>query len=276
VPDDLTMITRIVVPLDGSALARHALPTARSIALTLGASVVLLTTHWTDGVGDAQHHLDDQAAKLGQELGATPMETLLVHDRDAPGAILAQAEEDGTVVCMATHGRSGFGEAVLGSVAEGVVRRSRQPLILVGPNVDPEFPVPPGDVLVPVDGSSTSEAALPIARQWATSLRRGLRVMEVLPAGKGIVERSREEESTYVRRLADALDDQPTIHWEVLHALDPGDAIVTAARRERAALIAISTHGRSGVGRLVLGSVAMRVVHQSPCAVLVTGPPHTE
>ena len=273
------MITKVVVPLDGSPLATSALAPARSLAERAGASLLLMTTRWDDDVALAREHLEEQAALVGSDR----VETSVIHDRTAPEAILLQGAEPGAVVCMATHGRSGLGQAALGSVAEAVVRRSHRPVLLVGPSVErgawqSGFWFDHGNLLVPVDGSAISEAVVPIASEWAALLHLRPWVTEVLPAPARIVVPSREPdaETCFVRAVAEQIHDgSEATQWEVLHADDAAEALVTQARRLPAALVAMATHGRTGLSRAALGSVAMRVVHGSSCPVLVVRPPST-
>lgn len=270
------MITKVVVPLDGSPLAARALGPARSLAETTGASLALMTTRWDNEVAEARKYLQEQAAALGFDR----VETTIVDDRVAPDAILLEGREPATVVCMATHGRGGLGQAVLGSVAEAVLRDSDRPVLLVGPSVERgvwEFVhwFAHGNLLMPLDGSKTSEAIVPIAAEWAAMLDLRAWVVQVLPAPTGGVVESpeRDTESAYVRSVAMRVHDAGTAtQWEVLHAPDAVDALVTHASRLPATLVAMATHGRTGLARVALGSVAMRMLHHSPCPVLVLRP----
>ena len=77
-------------------------------------------------------------------------------------------------------------------------------------------------------------------------------------------------ESGYLARLAHDLRSHTSpVEWDVLHGPDPGARLVDAATRLPASVIAMTTHGRTGFQRTVLGSVAMDVVHDAPCPVLV-------
>jgi nucleotide-binding universal stress UspA family protein len=267
------MITKVVVPLDGSDLATNALLPARSLAEVTGASMQLLTTHWDNEVDPAREHLEEHAASLGYRR----VETTVVHDRAAPDAIVLAGSEPGAVVCMATHGRSGVGQAVLGSVAEAVVRASRRPVLLIGPSVERgvwQFGhwFVDGNLLVPVDGSEASEAVVAVASEWAGMLHLRPWVTQVLPAPVGVIVQSgdRDAESAYVRAIAKQVHDgRAATQWEVLHATDPADALVAQVQRLPATLVAMATHGRTGIARTALGSVAMCLVHRSSCPVLV-------
>jgi nucleotide-binding universal stress UspA family protein len=166
---------------------------------------------------------------------------------------------------MVTHARSGTGEVQLGSVAEELLRESRAPALLVGPHVvaPPDLSLP---VVVAVDGSAVSEAAIPLAAAWAHCLRTSLELVTVLEPSPDPdmwmpIDAS---ESGYLEGLAKRSDADS---WDVLHGR-AADAIADHAAGH-AGILVTSTHGRAGLSRLFVGSVAVRIVHQAPCPVLV-------
>jgi nucleotide-binding universal stress UspA family protein len=265
------MIKKIVVPLDGSPLARNALAPAQTLAGRLDATLLLMTTHWADGIGNAREYLDQQAA----ELGDVRVETRVVHDRFAAEAILLLANGADTVVCMSTHGRSGLGQAVLGSVAEEVLRKADHPILFVGPRLDPvawesAHWFSAGTILVALDGSKTSESVVPVAAEWARRLGLGIELTQVLitPVGLGIQSGGGDAERAALEAVASGLDLEPRARCEVLHGPDAASTLLEHASHAPATLIAITSHGRTGLRRVTLGSVAMQVVHRSACPVL--------
>jgi nucleotide-binding universal stress UspA family protein len=267
------MINTIVVPLDGSSLAESALVPARALAERLDAGLVLLTTHWADGTGDAQQYLDRVAAGLE----ALRVKTSVVHDRAAPEAILLQAEQPRHVVCMATHGRGGLAHVVLGSVAEAVLQKSRAPLLLVGPNLErgawksPEW-FAGGHLVVALDGSEVSQAILSVAAQWARLLGLRLELVHVTVTTLGLGPGARPESADGARldELAATITgvEEPPL-CTTLRGPDVAASLLEHAGRAPSTLLALTSHGRTGLARVTLGSVAMRVVHRSPCPVLV-------
>jgi nucleotide-binding universal stress UspA family protein len=271
------MISKVVVPLDGSPLAATAIGAARALAEATGATLELMTaeplTVWHEQIPEAKAYLEHQAAGTG----LPAVETLVVGDKAAHRAILLESRAAGAVVCMAAHGRSGMRHAALGSVAEAVLHDSDQPLVLVGPSM---ASVPPqlrhGNLLVAVDGSHASEAIIPAVANWAQFFELRPWVVEVVPAPIARVGESNEPaaESATVRRIAQSLHDGGMLaQWEVLRAPDTADALLDYASQLPAALIAMATHGRTGLARVALGSVAMQVVRRSSCPVLVVRSP---
>lgn len=263
------LLTTVVVPLDGSSLAANAVAPARALAEATGARLRLMTaeplTFWHERIDQADAYLKEEAAKTGYRR----VETLVVGDHAAREAILAQNEAPGALVCMATHGRSGLRHAALGSIAEAVLHDSNRPVLLVGPRVSSAAPaVEHGNVLVTVDGSPTSETIVPTVAGWVHALRLRPWVVEVLPPTVSVEPSEAAAESALVRHVAETLDGE-TPEWEVLHESNTADAVLDYARRLPAALIAMATHGRTGLARVAIGSVAMQVVQQSTCPILL-------
>ncbi len=263
-------IREVVVPLDGSVLGATALEPARAAALALGAPLRLITTRWDDDLGSPREYLDRAAARLGGEV-----ETAVIQDRGAAEAILLHADHSDTLVCMATHGRSGLGQAVLGSVTETVLSRAGHPVLLVGPQLQTRLSaLEPANLLVAVDGSALSESIVPTAAEWAANLGLEVRVVEVTIPSVGLLVRHPEQDAHRdVERVVEQLRALGVrADGEVLLGADPSEHIVDRATGWPATLVAIATHGRTGVSRVVLGSVAMKIAHGSPCPVLVARP----
>jgi nucleotide-binding universal stress UspA family protein len=190
------------------------------------------------------------------------------------------------LIAMATHGRSGLRRVVLGSVATHILYDAACPLLLIRPWDETARPVATlTDIIVTLDTSALAEAVLPIAQHLATSLRLNVKLVTALPrpsqlyAGAqlmtypvDILRRAENEFSDYLRNVAGRLQqDGLNAGWQVLHG-DAGNAIVGYARELPNNLIAMSTHGRSGLGRWVLGSVTDKVVRSSGSPVLVVRP----
>lgn len=259
---------RVVVPLDGSSLAETAIPHARAIAA--GGRLTLVTTTWDGDGAKPEEYLEAQAAGMRPD----DVDVLVIRDREAPDAILLAAEDrPGSTICMATHGRSGLGEAVLGSVAEAVVRTAVKPVLLVGPGaIAPNRSLP---VVVAVDGPQTAASVAPAAAELADALSVGIRVVEVV-APPPLPFSPETDTPGWPTDGAGATDAQAALvalgkpaERTILRDVDPAHAILRFVTDLPASFIVMGTHGRRGFARVVLGSVAMRVVHASPCPVLV-------
>lgn len=253
----------IIVPLDGSDRSAAALCYARDLATAFGGPILVLSA--------AQHETGDIEADLRRQLAdrgmADECRLHVVVDND-PAALIARTANSSdvdTIVCMATHGRTGLSRAVLGSVAEHALAQSATPFLLVGPHAAPSAGLG-RNVLLAVDGSNLAEEAASIAVLLARNLSVPLWIMTVIdPNGSsdGAVE------GYYVENLAESLAaDGLDLEWDVLHRSSPGPALVEAAH-DLEAVVVMSTHGRTGLRRAVTGSVTAHVLRHTTRPVLV-------
>jgi nucleotide-binding universal stress UspA family protein len=271
-------VTTFVVPLDGSALAEVALRPACALASRVEGSRVLLMCCDARVASASGSYLRDRA---GMFSAVTDIETRIVATEPPDGICEAVASVDDALLCMATHGHGGIRSTILGSVAEAVLQRSDRPLILVGPHCRSALlPAERGRMLICTDGSVHADGILPVAARCASTFGLGGWIAEVVGPeeqvridGEPIRNLQVEEATARLRERAAVLADRGiSATIEVLHGADPGQSIVQFATHLPAAIIALATHGRTGIDRMALGSVAMSVVRAAPCPVLLTRP----
>jgi nucleotide-binding universal stress UspA family protein len=157
------MLKNLIVPLDGSPLAEHALPYAVRLARDHGARVILLHARWPVTPEKDVPDLEQVAGPLRSE--GTDIEVRVCHMpslEECGQAILeAAASLEADLIVMATHGRGGLGRLLYGSVADQVLRQATMPVVFVSPFCERIWPDDrPLRVLVTLDGSDLSEAAL--------------------------------------------------------------------------------------------------------------------
>ena len=280
----------VLVPLDGSEFALAALPTARALAERSGAQLHTITVD--DGRGDVNRLATLAAASIG--VHPEDEHATVVRDDDVPGAILHRAEALGDcVVCMSTHGRGRLSGAVIGSVAREVFQRSTAPLVVLGPLADrpgwsparswPE-PLTVPRIVACVDGSDASEQGLPVAAAWAKALEMSLTILMVVEDGLPPLRVPEQPEpagpvsdpGAYIdglaRKFAETL---PDTRGEVIR--DPigvASALRTYLDQHPAGLVALTSHARSGMQRVLLGATGASIVHAStaPCLVVPLKP----
>lgn len=208
-------------------------------------------------------------ARLDAAGVSVPVE--VVADASAKEYLAALAGQQGVGLCMGAHGRRPIPEILIGSVTAGVVRRSPRPVFLCGPRFCPEAHRRVEVLMVCVDGSPLSEAMLPHAVAMADCLEARLQLLQVVEVGGGAG--GDTAESGYVHSLARRLhhDYRRYVDWEVLHG-DPADAIVGYLEECQNVMLAMTTHGRSGLSQVVAGSVSHEVLHEAPCPVAVWRP----
>jgi nucleotide-binding universal stress UspA family protein len=297
------MYNKILIPLDGSKTAEKVLPYARYLAGKLKIPVELLAV--IDIAEMATNMSEEKARLLGtlvedsvraseDYLGGVAgtfkgvAVTRTVEKGRADQAIIDKGERDkSTLIAMATHGRSGLNRFMLGSVAEKVLRGAANPLLLARAteSASGEGEAAFKTVIVPLDGSEVAERALATAAEMAKKL--GLEVVlfrayhipyNAYSGNEGAYGINYEELLTGIRDEANEYLEKKVaevkqLGVEKVSALSSegfaGDEIIALGRNTPDGVIAMSSHGRSGVKRWVLGSVAETVARHSGDPVLV-------
>lgn len=275
-PNDHTVWSEIAFAHAARLAQRHA---AKLHILTVsveGDDGVLVTAppEEMDAFGKRLH--DAAAAAVGfdllhAELGA----------RSVPRGILAYAKRiEADLVVMATHGRRGLDHAFIGSIAEAVVRQSDCPVLTVRPTAERTEAVPER-ILVPLDFSAHARTALAYARELRDGTQAELHLLHVHsmlprfgfadapPEPEHISDLDREALETKLRHIAAEVlgpSTPPTTHV-VAGQGNPALGVLDTAERLRADLIVQASHGRSGIRRFMMGSVAEKVVQLAPCPV---------
>ncbi|HEX3273672.1 MAG TPA: universal stress protein [Gemmatimonadales bacterium] len=300
----------ILVPVDGSPLAATALPLASGLAHAAGAHLRLALVHTmppapadtgsvtsfasVDVAGRASERsylqaLEARLREAGTRIASSATLT------GAVGSALADYVRDHGIdlVVMATHGRGGVRRAWLGSVADYLIRHLEVPVLLVRPH-DEAATEPPAarGILVPLDGSPLGEAVLRPAAALARIRGTGLTLVQVVPpvlevadmtlplaaavavpGEPGMTELLQQEAQDYLDALVAELRTEgiPATGTAVV-GYHVAKTIQELARPERFGLIAMATHGRGGVRRLALGSVADKLVRSADVPVLIHRP----
>lgn len=274
------MLERILVPLDGSVTAEAVLPHVRRLLRRHDSEVILLRVA-NPPAAEEQMSLIEATLAAAREYIVGVKDRLeqqgvraRVETRIGPpaGTILDVAEEeDVSLIAMATHGRTGLKRALFGSVAEVVLRKSPVPVLAVRPFWTYEL-LPPGrpetqpfkGILVPTDRSEASMAVLGPAIDLAKLFEARLVFLHVV-----------EKESPGARKH---LEEIAAKAWGVETAVvvdrgDPAKGILGNARFHGCDLIAMTTHGRSGISRLAVGSVTEQVLREATVPLLVVRAP---
>jgi nucleotide-binding universal stress UspA family protein len=199
-------------------------------------------------------------------------------------AILERAREHSDdLIVMTTHGRGPVSRFFLGSVADELIRRSPVPVLVVRPSPSaPDLIPEPAfeNVLIPLDGSPRAEVVLDPALDLARQMEARCHLMRVVEAGAGsaawdeaMLRAKEKEASAYLEQTAGKVRAQGlAVQTQVIVAPRAAAAILEAAQGLGGCLIALATHGRGGVRRLLLGSVADKVVRGASGPVLVHRP----
>ena len=302
------MYKTLLVPLDGSVFSAHALPVAAALAKRTDATVHVLlvndpSTYIPFVPGEVAVPVYD--ADLVRERRAADQAML---DREvatlqADGVRAVGALVDGTVIesiveygqqvaseltVMTTHGRGGFARLRLGSVTTSYLTRATTPVLLVrgsGSALEAPPVLPSGTLLCTLDGSPFAERMLPHAASFADACGMTMALFsvtmphavptapfgaEMLLADPAMLELEEHDRTEYLQRMAAACPPGTTTHCVLDMAA--GRAILEEAEKLHAGAIAMATHGRGGVARLVLGSVTDEIIRHASLPVLVYRP----
>lgn len=299
------MYRSILVPLDGSPLSERALPLARDLARATGARLGLVQVAWTtepvshsnveakvEALDTADAYLRAIAEHLGNQ--GNRAETLAMpYDKAAEGILHAVPVLHADLIVMSTHGRSGLGRWVYGSVAEAVLLQSPVPVLLVrgtGPAPDLGASRTGPRVIVPLDGSDVAETALPHAVALSQALNASMVLVRAIAptiteafaetAAPGRAEdpdpiwREQEVAKTYLSAVAQRLMDEAGVQVRTVVQYGPAAAaIVEEERLAAAGLVVMATHGRTGLARWFFGSVTNEVLHRGTLPLLLVRSP---
>ena len=262
---------KVLVPFDGSELAESALPVAKTLATELVLLRVLdLVVINVPELAIRLKESETQLAKLYLERLQLRLEGVPMKSRIEVGTpremIPKVADEEGCeMIVMASHGRTGMKRWLLGSVAEAVLRHANCPVLLVrGDNA--EF----RNVLVPVDGS---EASRKVVSRLGGYVQKDAKITLVQATGARLHEKDLDKPvlHTYLSELEQSLKKLGS--YEVVVVDDEAAQTILEQAEERGCdLIAMTTHVRSGLQKLFLGSVTEKVVRHAHCPVLVFPP----
>jgi nucleotide-binding universal stress UspA family protein len=290
------MYGRLLLPLDGSKTAENVLPYARFVAAKLKLPTELLSVVElpVSAAAEKALYLDtiiERAVTVSHEYLNRVAKTFegidvstAVEKGNPEEIILARAESDEkTLIAMATHGRSGIAQWLLGSVAEKVVREARNSLFLVRAKEEGEThgQAALSSIIVPLDGSKLAESILPDVTDLAKAMKLKVVLLQTF-ALKHIIDVYRDSvpdfdalekssKSGVSRYLQDMEQQLKKAGLEVSSVTAEGDAaetIIELAKGAAQSLIAICSHGHSGIRRWMLGSITEKVVRHAENPVL--------
>jgi nucleotide-binding universal stress UspA family protein len=307
------MYRSILVPLDGSPSAEFAVPVAQGIARRTNGGVHLVHVHvpltvtagalhsatvpfyrdWeAEAKGQEEAYLDSLRRRL-PEWGAVTVDHELAEGSVVDTLVRCAEEAHSELIVMTTHGRGPLARAWLGSVADGLARRSSLPVLLLRPTADPE---PMGEhlfrnVLITLDGSPLAEQilgyALTLGGLVGARYTLARVVSPALPTGYAPMPEAMlteanygpelqllvQEAEAYLGMVASRLREEgQKVETQVVVETQAALGILEFAREKAVDLIAMATHGRSGISRLLLGSVADKVLRGTTAPVLLYRP----
>ena len=289
------MYEKILVPLDGSELSQLVIPYVEEVSRGVKSEIILLRVSEegeADGEEVRRSYLERMAksitAQVGLEENVIRCEIVRGHPADE---ILSYAEQKKVdLIAMSTHGRSGVSRWLLGSVASKVIGAASAPVLAVRAKAQKTV-APEGwlkrKIVVPLDGSKLAELAIRHVNYFAevkgaeVVLIRAYQEPEVPSDRSAAIKPSWEEYRKQVIAVshdeaANYLDAQKKVLTEKKLRVgtevvmgDPAIEIIKFVEGKDIDLLALTTHGRSGIGKFLYGSVASKLIHTLPVPILL-------
>ena len=294
------MIGKILVPLDGSDQSEAILPYVSKVSTGLGATVVLLSVLDQGSLGVGRSYFSrlyqrvESGAREGLEATARSLteigvavEEVVASGRSAEEIVRAADAHECSLIMMSTHGRNALARGILGSVTDAVMHSANIPVLTMTPERAATYRGEDStlaSVLVALDGSNLAETILPYVTDLASRLSLDILLVRGVPPIHAFwmdhlpEELSEEQEQAetdardYLEKTAARLSGSGlNVQWRLL-AGHPATAIVELAREMPHDIVALATHGRSGIARLAMGSVSEAVIRGTGDPVLVVRP----
>jgi nucleotide-binding universal stress UspA family protein len=295
---------KILVPLDGSALSEQVVPFVVALAQSLKSAVVLAHVVDTSALEDSsqmwvempsiKQFVDEETARASSylntlkqrvEAAGLQVSTQMEVGTPAKAIISLAASSKADLVAMSTHGRSGVARWMIGSVADRVIHETGLPLLLYRPEEGAKASPAIKNIIVPLDGSQLAEQTLPTVEALAKAVNAQVTLFRAIStytfafaepypfggaeASVEVLEAIEQEAEDYLNTQAQALRSKGLTVQTKKVLGEPANQLVELAHATADSLTVISTHGRSGVARTLLGSVADRVVRSSGRPVLL-------
>lgn len=285
------MFEKLVVPLDGSDAAEIVLPYVTAIAGAFSTEIALITVV-KPGISDENHlfqsYLNHVAQGLRRAVDKNPplvVSTAILTGKASEEIVKYTAQSINNLIIIAGHGASGGNPAMLGSMAVKIVSSSSNPALLV--KIGASADIKPSDlikcILIPLDGSKMSEHSLSVAVPLARKLKAEIVLLQaiepvhyipgfdtmvpnvVLP-DEGEIKKAATKYLEGIKDSSDKLDVKMSC---TVIADAPAEAIIDYADSADIDVIAITTHGLSGVRRWVFGSTTEKVLQAAVKPVLI-------
>jgi len=284
------MYERILVPLDGSELAEVSLPYAEELAAKLGSGITLIYMSRSEkdpSFSRRKEYLDkvidstkDEMKKLlnKPEEEETKIESAVLVGHAAEEIVKYADKEDMGLIVIATHGRSGIKQWAMGSVASKIITATRRPIMLIrakeaSPDIREKGTI--NKLLLPMDGSKESESIVPHALEIATNFKSEVVLFQAISLAYPTYTADAFAYVTYSDQQMDAMKASALDYLDRIGSSfteksievksdvrfgSTADEVINYADEIGADLVAMTTHGRSGIGRWLFGSTTVRVM----------------
>jgi nucleotide-binding universal stress UspA family protein len=295
------MWKKILVPLDGSDLAELALPYAKELAGAFNSELVLL---YVTEPEDEEHlhmhqlYLERLAAQMKKKQQLKKVSPVVIAGKPDEVIVKYTEKNDIRLIIMSTHEHSGIIPWAKEGVASKVIDAVGVSLLLIKETKRRRKAKKEkhliSRILLPLDSSEAGEAAITRVKELRSRLEAEVILLEVVSKGRHLrtvggldyilypeseIETFKREAKEYLDKVYQRLHRGEKAKGELTVAIRTGEVaqeILDYAKKKRVSLIAISSHGHSGMTKWVFGSTAQKVIEDSPIPVLVVkSPPGT-
>lgn len=290
------MFEKILVPLDGSSTAEMVLPYAEMIGIKFESEIILASVSEFHA-GEVDHLYRSYQERIVEQVklqlknweakGRMDVKGVVLFGRPADEILRYAKENHVNLIIIASRGRSSRGPWLLGNIAAKILRASEAPVLLIRKPIDPTWIEGKRwikKILLPLDGSKLGEMAIPYAEALAQKLGGELILFQVytlpteespyrlpeitLTTLKEVEEHIKGYIHSYLHQWEMSLQKKGLSTSIVVKSGSPANQILEYAEENGVDLIAMSTHGRSGLGRWVFGSVTDKVLHSGDLPIL--------
>lgn len=283
------MFRRILVPLDGTKRAEEAIPFARELATSAEAQIFLLHVEPQGASLVDELAIDNRLEEIADDLRAAGVKSHIITEfgKAAPAIATAADLDRVDVIVLAPEPRGLLEGLRHPSVTASVLTRTAAPVLVVPPVDAEESPqllqFGGAQVIVTLDGSTLAEKALPMALRLARHYDRPLLLLRIIPPVRVIAagpetyplvrdsyEADVREATEYLAKLRERLARTENVQVQTMFQQGiPAEVILGLAETRPGSLLVMSTHGRGGLARLVLGSVTLAVARKSRIPLII-------
>ena len=278
------MFNKIIVPLDGSNGAEITLPYAAEIAAAFKSEVILATVSET-GTPDKSHLLEAYLKRVSADLERSGIKTktCVLEGKPADEILKLGASEKTDLMIIAAHGATGGNPQMPGSIAGKILSGSGKPVLLVRTKREAGTGRLIKRILVPLDGSPMSERSLKLVEPAAAGLGaevilfQAVEPVRYVPGFETMVpnvvlpsdDEIKRSAGKYLTDFAAPFKARGVKLSTAVVADAPAEAIIDYSDSGNIDLIAMTTHGFSGIKRWVFGSTTQKVLQAGSKPILV-------
>jgi nucleotide-binding universal stress UspA family protein len=289
------MLRKILVPLDGSEIGELALVYAKELAsaIDLEVQVVCATEHRDEQtLSTCSLYLDKVAEQLRTQIHKvnpkSEVKTIIVEGEPARELVDYTQKEDINLIIMMSHGRSGIMPWTMGSIANKIIQNSQAPVLMVraAQAVSRQRPARVfKKILLPLDGSSFGESALDLIITIARALKSEVILLFVVETVQYVhtiggpdhflyseqqVEKMKRDAMQYLEKIRKQFGVRRV--RLMLRTGEPAREIIKLSNEEKISIVAMSSHGKTGITRWMMGSTSNKILHAGKTPLLLVRP----